>query len=80
MALHRLFTLALLIIGVIFIVAAVLYLTEPAGSLPSFMPGHTAGVTAHHSLRAIGAFVVGVVLLLAAAASGWPRRRVRFFS
>ncbi len=44
-----------------FIVVAIIYLAEPAKSLPSFIPGHIAGSTGHHPLKATGSFVVGVV-------------------
>jgi membrane protein DedA with SNARE-associated domain len=54
------------IIAVLFIVAAILYLAEPANSL-TILPGHIAGSTGHHPLRATGCFVVGVVF----AAGAW---------
>ena len=53
------------VIALLFIVAAVIYLVEPAKSLPSFM-GHVAGSTGHHPLRATGCFVVGIVLAVGA--------------
>jgi amino acid permease len=53
------------IIALVFIVAAVIYLVEPAKSLPSFM-GHVAGSTGHHPLRATGCIVVGIVLAVGA--------------
>ena len=37
------------IIALLFIVVAVIYLAEPAKSLPSFVPGHIAGSSGHHS-------------------------------
>ena len=55
------------IVAVIGVVAAIIYLAEPAKSLPSFVPGHIAGSTGHHPLRATGCFVVGVVF----AAGAW---------
>src|SRR4029077_666117 len=42
------------IIALIFIVVAIIYVAEPAKSLPSFVPGHIAGSTGHHPLRAAG--------------------------
>jgi len=42
------------IIALIFIVVAIIYVAEPAKSLPSFVPGHIAGSTGHHTLRAVG--------------------------
>ena len=49
------------IIALIFIVTAIIYLAEPAKSLPSFIPGHIAGSTGHHPLKATGCFVVGII-------------------
>jgi multisubunit Na+/H+ antiporter MnhB subunit len=54
------------IIAVVFIVVAVIYLVEPAKSVPSFIPGHIAGSTGHHPLKATGSFVVGVVFAVGA--------------
>ena len=54
------------VIAVLFIVAGVIYLAVPAGSL-TILPGHIAGSTGHHPLRATGCFVVGVVF----AAGAW---------
>jgi hypothetical protein len=54
------------IIALIFIVVAVIYLAEPAKSLPSFIPGHIAGSTGHHPLKATGCIVVGIVFAVGA--------------
>ena len=54
------------IIAVLFIMVAVIYLAEPAKSLPSFIPGHIAGSTGHHPLKATGSFVVGIVFAVGA--------------
>ena len=54
------------IIAVVFIVAAVIYLAIPAKSLPSFIPGHIAGSTGHHPLKATGCIVVGIVFAVGA--------------
>ena len=54
------------VIALIFIVVAVIYLAEPAKSLPSFIPGHIAGSTGHHPLKATGCLVVGIVLAVGA--------------
>jgi drug/metabolite transporter (DMT)-like permease len=54
------------IIALIFIVVAVIYLAEPAKSLPSFIPGHIAGSSGHHPLKATGSFVVGIVFAVGA--------------
>ena len=54
------------IIALIFVVVAIIYLAEPAKSLPSFIPGHIAGSTGHHPLKATGiVFAVGAWFALA---------------
>jgi amino acid permease len=47
-------------IGIVLLVVGVIYLAEPAKSLPSFFPGHTAGSGHHHVKHAIAAFVVAL--------------------
>ena len=54
------------VIALIFIVTAIIYLAEPAKSLPSFIPGHIAGSTGHHPLKATGSLVVGIVFAVGA--------------
>ena len=54
------------IIALVFIVVAIIYIAEPAQSLPSFVPGHIAGSTGHHPLRAAGSFIIGVVFAVGA--------------
>ena len=54
------------IVALIFIVIAVIYIVEPAKSLPSFVPGHIAGSTGHRPLRATGSMVVGIVFAVGA--------------
>jgi hypothetical protein len=54
------------VLAVLFIIAGIIYLAEPAKSLPSFM-GHKAGSDGHHALRMAGSFIVGIVF----AAGAW---------
>jgi preprotein translocase subunit SecY len=54
------------IIALLFIIVAVIYVAEPAKSLPSFIPGHIAKSTGHHPLKAVGSLVVGVVFAVGA--------------
>jgi amino acid permease len=54
------------LIAVLFLVVAVIYLAVPADSL-SVVPGHIAGSTGHHPLRASGCFVAAVIF----AAGAW---------
>jgi NADH:ubiquinone oxidoreductase subunit 5 (subunit L)/multisubunit Na+/H+ antiporter MnhA subunit len=50
------------ILGILLLALGVLYIAEPASSLPSALPGHQAGSGHHHVKHGIAA------LLLAAAA------------
>jgi hypothetical protein len=55
------------ILGILFIIVAVVYFVLPADSLPSFLPGYAAGSAHVHLKHGVIAAVVGVVLL----AIGW---------
>jgi hypothetical protein len=46
------------LLGLVFVAIAVVYFVEPAGSLPSFFPGHEAGSSHHHTKHGIAALVV----------------------
>jgi hypothetical protein len=48
------------VLGVVFLVVGLIYVVEPAGSLPSFFPGHEAGSSHHHAKHGIAAFVVAL--------------------
>ena len=61
---HPALTWGALVVGVLLIVLAVVYWVEPAGSLPSFVPGHEAGSGHHHVKHGIASFLVGVALLI----------------
>jgi hypothetical protein len=47
-----------ILLGIVFLAIAVVYFAEPAGSLPSFFPGHEAGSAHHHSKHGIAALVL----------------------
>ncbi len=51
-------------LGLVFIAIAIVYVAEPAGSLPAFFPGHSAGSGHHHVKHGIAAFVVGLGCLV----------------
>ncbi len=53
------------VIAVVFIIGGIIYLAEPASSLPGFM-GHIANSSGHHPLRAAGCLIVGVVFAVGA--------------
>jgi hypothetical protein len=64
--------LILTALGVILLVVAAVYFLVPADQLPSFFPGHAAGVTHVHTKHGIVAGVIGIVLI---AAGVWMKRR-----
>ncbi len=47
-----------LVLGVLLAIVAVVYFVEPAGSLPSVLPGHEAGSAHHHIKHGIAAAAV----------------------
>jgi UDP-N-acetylmuramyl pentapeptide phosphotransferase/UDP-N-acetylglucosamine-1-phosphate transferase len=63
------------ILGIALIVVAVVYWVEPAGSLPSFFPGHEAGSSHHHAKHGIAAFLVGLACLAFAWFNTGPKKR-----
>jgi hypothetical protein len=64
--------LVLSLLGVVLLVVAAVYFLMPSDQLPSFFPGHEAGVTRMHTKHGIVAGVAGLVLL---AAGWWMGRR-----
>ena len=50
-------------LGILLIIVAIVYFTLPADQLPSFMPGHEAGVMRTHLKHGMVAAVLGVVLV-----------------
>ena len=55
------------VLGALLIVVAVIYLTVPADSLPSFLPGHEVGLARPRMKHGMAAGAVGVILLVV----GW---------
>ena len=49
-----------IVLGVLFVALAVLYWVDSASSLPSFVPGHSAGSSHHHVKHGIAALVVAL--------------------
>ena len=52
------------LLGIVFIIIAVVYFVMPADQLPSFMPGHQAGVIRVHMKHGLLAGAIGVVLFI----------------
>jgi hypothetical protein len=55
------------VLGIALIIVAVVYFVTPSDQLPSFFPGHEAGVMRAHVKHGIVAGAAGVALL----AIGW---------
>jgi len=55
------------VLGALLIVVAVIYLIAPADSLPSFFPGHEAGLARPRIKHGLAAGAIGVILLVV----GW---------
>ena len=74
---RRVLAIILLIVGIAAVVAGVLYLTQPAHSLPTFFPGYAAHVDSKHTKRGYAGIALGAVLLIVAfvVALTGPRRR-----
>jgi hypothetical protein len=67
-------TALLAAVGAVLIVVAIVYFAEPAGSLPSLMPGHAAGSNHHHTTHGIASLIVGLVALVGAWMSAGTKK------
>ena len=74
---NRALAVAALVVGLALIAVAVVYWVEPAGSLPSWFPGHEAGSGHHHVKHGIAALVVGFAVLAFAWFQSGPSRPSR---
>lgn len=54
------------LVGLLFLAAAVLYVTQSAQALPGFLPGHEAGVLTHHTKHGILALALAMCAFVAA--------------
>jgi hypothetical protein len=61
---HPALTALAVVVGLALIALAVVYWAEPAGSLPSWIPGHKAGSAHHHVKHGIASFLVGLACLV----------------
>jgi hypothetical protein len=48
------------IVSILFFILTVVYLVEPAKSLPTFMPGYNPSLARHHITHGIGTLFLGV--------------------
>lgn len=67
-------TALLALAGVVLLVVAIVYLAEPAKSLPSFFPGHDAAASRHHTKHGIAALLVALAAFAVAWISSGTRR------
>jgi len=52
--------------GLLLLVVAVVYFTQPATSLPPFLPGSDPTLARHHTTHALAALALGVVCFIGA--------------
>ncbi len=74
-AASRLVMIILIVLGVLAIAAGIVYLVEPAKSLPTFFPGHVAHLNGRHSRRGLAGIIAGAVLLILAVITARVGRR-----
>ena len=72
---RSLLAVILLVAGVLGLVVGILYLTEAAGSLPTFFPGYVAHASGKLTKHGIAAVVAGAVLLALGIVAASGRRR-----
>jgi hypothetical protein len=63
-----------IILGLLFLVLAIVYFAVPAGSLPGFLPGFEVGSTRVHVKHGLASLVVAVVLFVIAWYAGRSSR------
>ena len=74
-AASRFLVIILVVLGVLAIAAGIIYVAEPAKSLPAFFPGHVAHLNQRHTRRGLAGIIVGAVLLIIAAITARAGRR-----
>ncbi len=52
------------IVGLLLLVLGLVYIAEPASSLPSLIPGHEAGSAHHHVKHGIAALLLAAALFV----------------
>ncbi len=61
-------------LGIALLAIAAIYWAEPAGSLPSFFPGHEAGSSHHHIKHGLLALILALGCLVFAWFQSGPSR------
>jgi hypothetical protein len=67
-------TIALVLLAVALVAIGIVYFTTPAGSLPSFFPGHAAHSTTHHIKHGLAMLTLAVLALFGAWFTTAPDR------
>jgi len=70
----RAVTVLLVVLAIALVAVGVVYVTRTAADLPSFFPGHAAGVTKHHYKHSFVAFTLAIVTLVGAWFTTAPDR------
>jgi hypothetical protein len=75
---RTLVALVLIVVGALIVVVGVLYLTQPAHALPTFIPGYLAHANGKHMKRGIAAVAVGGVVVIVGLVIALTGRRYRW--
>ncbi len=70
----RPWTILLVVLAILFVIAGIVYVTHTAAGLPSFFPGHDAHSKTHHYKHAAGMFTLAVVALIGAWMTTGPSK------
>ena len=62
------------ILGFVFLIIGVVYFTHTADALPSFFPGHQAGVLTTHTKHGLAAVVLAVLSFVVAWFQSAPKK------
>lgn len=55
------------VIGVLALIAGIIYLSTPIDSLPSFFPGASKAIHGYHNSRGLAGVIFGIILFVVAA-------------
>lgn len=58
----KLLTYGSVVLGIIFVILAVVYWMHTAGTLPTYFPGYLAGSTTVHFKHGLGCLIIGLAL------------------
>jgi len=64
------------ILGIVFVILAVVYWTVPAGSLPHYIPGFENGVTTVHFKHGLASLILAIGLFIFVWFSTGPKNKI----